>query len=287
MERLRIAIEKARTAREQGGPDTRPAAPSRAPGIGRAANRPDGASAGGTPGLEAAWSALTPFQPRAKQLERSRIVSAHGDRQATEFDKLRTRIVQQMQARGWRRLAVTSPGPGCGKSTVTLNLGFGLARRESNRIVICEMDLRRPSLARLLGLPGRADIARVLQGVDPFEAHAVRVGGNLAVATARGSRSQTAELLQDPSTAAALEEIEAAYDPSVLLLDTSPVMVSDDTIGLLGHADCALIVAAAGTTTIAEIDACEREVAAQTQVLGVVLNKCRFGDHGAGYDYYG
>jgi len=45
-------------------------------------------------------------------------------------------------------------------------------------------------------------------------------------------------------------------------------------------------VAAAGTTTISEIDTCERELAAHTAVMGVVLNKCRYMGRDYGSDYY-
>ena len=44
-------------------------------------------------------------------------------------------------------------------------------------------------------------------------------------------------------------------------------------------------VAGAETTTIKEIDACERDLAAQTNVMGVVLNKCNY--MGQGHSYYG
>ena len=46
-----------------------------------------------------------------------------------------------------------------------------------------------------------------------------------------------------------------------------------------------LLVAAAETTTIKEVDACERELASQTNVMGVVLNKCRYMDDTQGYSY--
>jgi len=47
-----------------------------------------------------------------------------------------------------------------------------------------------------------------------------------------------------------------------------------------------LIVAGAGTTTAAEIDVCERDLASQTNVLGVVLNKCRYMPTESGYGSY-
>ena len=49
--------------------------------------------------------------------------------------------------------------------------------------------------------------------------------------------------------------------------------------------DCALLVAAAGATTLREIDVCERDLAAQTNVLGVILNKCRYMEKDYGYAY--
>ena len=56
-------------------------------------------------------------------------------------------------------------------------------------------------------------------------------------------------------------------------------------LAFAGKVDCVLLVAAAESTSIAEIDRCERELAAQTNVLGVVLNKCRYTEPSYGYGY--
>ena len=286
MERLQIAIAKARAAREEAA--GKPAGDAPRPGPGGTARRREGLAreAAGADATAEAWAAIERFDAAPAQLERSRIVTAAGGRAATEFDKLRTRIVQRMQAEGWTRLAVTSPGPGCGKSTITMNLGYGLARQDATRVVMCEMDLRRPSLAALVGAPTGRDFAAVLEGRSPFGEEALRLRPNLAAGLVERSRRDTAELLQGRSTVEALDRIQAALQPTAMLIDTPPVLVSDDTIGLVANVDCALIVAAAGATTIAEIDACEREVAAQCPVLGVVLNKCRFSDEASAYEYY-
>ena len=65
-----------------------------------------------------------------------------------------------------------------------------------------------------------------------------------------------------------------------------PMLVNDDTLAFLHNVDAAMLVAAAGSTTISEIDACERELAAHTSVMGVVLNKCRYTGRDYGSDYY-
>jgi hypothetical protein len=65
--------------------------------------------------------------------------------------------------------------------------------------------------------------------------------------------------------AAALDRIEAEYDPSILIFDMPPMFVSDDAMAAMGQMDCVLIIAAAETTKIKEIDRCEREVASPDQ----------------------
>ncbi|WP_308918159.1 CpsD/CapB family tyrosine-protein kinase [Jannaschia sp. LMIT008] len=287
MERLQVAIAKARAARDGAAADP-DAVAAEAPRTRPPRRAPDVAAPPAAEGAGAeAWDAIPRFTPDAKLLERGRIVTATGGRQSTEFDKLRTRIAQQMQANGWTRMAITSPGPGCGKSTIALNLSYSLTRQDAARIVLCEMDLRRPSLGRLTGAPTDRDFTEVLRGRASFASQSVRLGDNFAAGFVRGAKGGTAELLQARSTAEALDRLQAEYQPTTMVFDTPPLLVSDDTIGLVAHVDCAMIVAGAGTTTIAEIDTCERELAAQVPVLGVVLNKCKHtGPQTSDYYYY-
>lgn len=291
MERIQSAIEKARAERRnvlgQGGhgraqsgavpPDALPQT-----GAGPAGDP----AAAATGAADALWTALMPFMPDPRLLVRHRIVAAEGGREAVPFDVMRTRLLQQMRANNWRRVAITSPTAACGKSTVSLNLAFGLARQPDIRTVLCEMDLRRPSLSATVGLREPLSFARVLEGRAPFADHARRVGDNMALALNRGPVKNPAELLHSPTVAEALDRIEADYGPTLMIFDMPPLLVSDDALAFLGQVDCAILVAAAEATTIKQIDACERELAAQTNVLGVVLNKCRYTGPDYGYDYY-
>jgi Mrp family chromosome partitioning ATPase len=179
-----------------------------------------------------------------------------------------------MQKNSWSRLSVTSPTSACGKSTMAGNLALGFTRQSDLRVVLIELDLRRPSLARMLGLSPENDVTAMLTGDVPFAEQAVRIGSNLAVSAARRSSG-------DPT------EIEAVYAPDIMIFDLPPVLVSDDTRAFLKEVDCALIVARAEITSSAQIDTCEREVAEQTNVLGVALNHCRYvEDTDYGYEMY-
>ena len=64
-----------------------------------------------------------------------------------------------------------------------------------------------------------------------------------------------------------------------------PMLATDENVGFLPVVDCGLLISAADSTTIGQIDSCEKELAELTNVLGVVLNKCRFADTDSGYDY--
>jgi Mrp family chromosome partitioning ATPase len=237
--------------------------------------------------LASRWHTIPTFSPAPALMARNHVVTFAGGEEAVHFDVMRTRLLQLMRANGWKRVAITSPGPACGKSTLALNLAFSLSRQPELRTMLLEMDLRRPSLARMLGLREPQHFSRVLDGIEPFARNAIRHGDNLAIATQSRPERRPAELLHNPTTAVALDSIEAEFDPAVILCDLPPVFASDDAMVVMGHMDAALIVAAAESTTIKEIDRCEREVATQTNVIGVILNKCRYMEKDFGYDYYG
>lgn len=248
---------------------------------------PTGAAAGAA-AVDARWQALPEFNADRGRLARNRIVAQTGGSEAASFDVLRTKILQQARVNGWRRIAITSPTPGCGKSTIALNIGFSLARQHENRTLLLELDLRRPSLMKMLEIQDRRSLAAVLEGEAAFEDCALRLGQGFALAgNARPARNP-AELLHSDKVSRALDRIEADYAPDLVVFDMPPLLVSDDTMAFIGNVDAVLLIAAAEATSVKEIDHCERELASQTNVMGVVLNKCRHmgTEYGYGYGYY-
>lgn len=274
MERLQAAIIKARE-KQKGGRGSA----ARAPG-----------QAGNEQPNPPLWDEIPHAELQDRVLRRNRIVSMRSDPEATPFDMLRTRTLRTMQEHGWRRLAITSPTPACGKSTISLNLSFSIARQTNTRAIAMEIDMRNPSQNRLLGI-GRNDsnkgsVGDVLAGRASFGDLAFRGGDDLAFLTNSAPVRNASDILLDNGIEQVLAGIEADYEPNTVIFDMPPVLVNDDTMAFMQHVDCVLIVAAAGRSTIDEIDRCERELASQTNVLGVVLNKCEFNEGGyGGYGY--
>jgi Mrp family chromosome partitioning ATPase len=230
------------------------------------------------------WEALARFQPSARRMARQRIVSfADADPAHSAFDLLRSRILRTLRQNGWRALGITSPGPDCGKTTCALNLAFSFAREPGLRTVLVDLDLRRPGVARLMGLRAAAPMAAVLHGERPVAEAFVRCGEALAISGNAAAVRNSTEVLLDPATARGVAALRAAFEPDVMLYDLPPVSAGDDVSAFLPHLDAVLVVAAAGQTRLDEIDRCEQALAEQTNVVGVVLNKCRYteGRYGA------
>ena len=273
MERLQAAIARARRERS-----ARQGAASMA--LGAAVSSVDQGAGDGD-----VWAAMPEFQPDRRVFEAARIVSMTGGRDSAAFDVVRTKVLHQMKSNGWKRIAITSPTLGCGKSTVSLNLGFSLSRQKDRRTIVCEADLRRPSWAKMLRLKQKHSFARVLTGEQTFAANAMRYGDNFAIACTFEGVRNPAETLHGGVVSEILTAIEAEYKPDLMIFDLPPLLVTDDALAFLVHVDCALLVAAADMSTAGQIDTCEREIAARTNMLGVVLNKCRYSGPEYGYGY--
>jgi Mrp family chromosome partitioning ATPase len=304
MERLQAAIEKARTQRE-GKADATPAPAAAAEtaeakagakaagkpatqGAGKAAGKMADASAGPEAELTALWRDLQPIDAGGllQGGQRSQIVTLRPGAEAVAFDILRTRILHQAQTNGWKRIAIISPHSGCGKTLTTANLAFSFARQNELRTLVLDLDLRRATLARTLGQTPAATMGDVLEGRVPFARHALRHGENLAFGLNREPVAHSSELLQSTKTREMLAEIEATYRPDIILFDVPPLRATDDSIGILQFVDAAVIIVAAEETPMKQIDVVERQVAELTNVMGIVLNKCRIMDDEYGYEVY-
>jgi Mrp family chromosome partitioning ATPase len=288
VERLKEAIERARRERESRSADVRetPAPPVAAPdprAVARAV-RP-----------AALWDDLPETEISAETLRRARIVTGDkSDPASTVFDMTRTRILKTCQQNGWRRIGFTSPSKHCGKSFVTLNLAFSFARNPALRCVVMDLDLQQPSINRALrGGAGKGaaalrhdeggDVVKLLTGDASVRDVARKLRPNLALLGAEPTRN-SAEILHNRETAAALDAVQAALEPDIMLVDLPPIFAGDDVLSVCGALDALAIVASAQHTTAREVLDAERIFSGYTAFLGVVLNKVEPGD-AERYDY--
>ncbi|NOE35839.1 CpsD/CapB family tyrosine-protein kinase [Ruegeria sp. HKCCD7318] len=231
------------------------------------------------------WQAVPEIKIEPRLISRKRLMSLRGGADATPYDMLRTKMLQQTLTNDWHRVALTSPYSGCGKSTSAANLAFSLGRQEDLRTIVIDFDMRRRGLAEILKQTGEYSMADVIQGHVPFQEHALRHGNNVIFGLNFSSTPNPAEILQSRRTIEFLEGLETEYKPDIILFDTPPLMASDDSHGFLRNVDCALLLAAAEETSIDHIDVAERQLAELTNVMGIVLNKCRYISGAFGNEY--
>lgn len=209
-------------------------------------------------------------------LEAHRIV-AHGgaNPQGRYYDMLRTQVLQEMDQHGWQFLAVTSATSGCGKSVTACNLALSIARLAERSVLLVDMDLQKPKVAEYLGIDGDQGVLSVLGGEATLSAVAVEahIGRTkMLVVPGEACGSGSSEWMASQTMTALLQTIKREFRSRIVIFDMPPILVGDDVISILPQMDAALLVAAVGDTSLADIKECHKHLKT-TPVVRVVVNR--------------
>lgn len=228
-------------------------------------------------------NATAPIRPRwmppkvelnPRHLQRNRVVSFQmSDPSHVSFNVLRTKIRTAMVEHDWRSVGITSPTPHCGKTLIAVNLALSLARGADVKTVLIDLDLKRPSIARTLGIEKQGTISKFLMGKAEAQECFVQVAPGLVVGLNGGHLMESSELLQGPRMAELLDFVRQTLAPDAIVFDLPPMGGGDDALAFLPRLDTVLLVAAAGQTTVAQIDECEQQLVERDKFFGLVLNK--------------
>jgi protein-tyrosine kinase len=280
MERIKQAIEKAKTRREgqlvhlNPLPAHLPAFPSLVEGTAPASGMDN----------EVQYRQTAVVELDETLLEQQRIVAHRKSHPASRsFDLLRTQVLQKMAENGWRTLAVTSPTTESGKTVVAINLAIGIAQQTNRTSLLVDMDLRRPRVASSLGLKREVSLNQVLSGQARVEEAMVNPGmARFVVLPVQQPVPNSSEVLASSRVAALINELRDKYTDRVVIVDLPPVLAADDVLAVLPRIDCVLMVVGNGTSTRKEIEESMNRLS-KFNILGVVLNK---DDAPFGKDYY-
>jgi len=184
-------------------------------------------------------------------------------------------------------ILITSSLAGEGKSSTTINLAITMAAA-GQKVVIVDADLRRPSIAKYLGLEGSVGLTTILIGRASVEDVVQPWGnGNLDVITAGQIPPNPSELLGSARMAELIEHLSQTYD--VVIVDCAPLLPVTDAAVLARLVGGAVLVVGANTIHRHEVQgAIESLEAVNSKVHGVVVNRApqiSSGYHG-GYSYY-
>jgi capsular exopolysaccharide synthesis family protein len=201
--------------------------------------------------------------PEVVMLARTRSVGAE------RFRRLKTILVNQYRDEA-QVIVVTSGAPEEGKSTVAINLALAFAAEGTEKTLLLDADLRRPSIRRWVHPKPQLGLGEILARRMPLD-HAVLSLTNspLEVLPAGGSVSNPMELLATEDAKTLFSTLRERYRR--IIVDTPPIVpFSDaDAIGALG--DGILMVVRAETTPTSLYQQALGAVTS-TRILGTVFN---------------
>ena len=206
---------------------------------------------------------------------------------AEQYRTLRHLIEQLHKSADLTVMTISSPAVGDGKTTTAINLAGALAQAPEARVLLVDVDLRRESMLKQLGLvdadsPGLVDailnpalpLEHVAQPCPPF---------NLSVVAAGRRPAAHYELLKSPRLGELLGEARRQYD--YVLLDTPPLVPIPDSRVIGKWVDGFLVVVAAHRTPRKLLEEA-LNVIEPAKIVGLVFNSddrplsgYSYGDH--------
>lgn len=162
-----------------------------------------------------------------------------GEPVAEAVRKLRNTLLLWGNTSG-RRVAVVSAEAGEGKTTTCLLLARTAAQAGKD-VVVVETDLRRSSIARVLGRPSRPDLVDVLTGKVKLKDALFKdktTGAWMLVA--QPEVEDPAAMLWSDRMSALIQELETMFD--LIIFDTPPLTPVSDALPILRRSDDAILV---------------------------------------------
>jgi capsular exopolysaccharide synthesis family protein len=218
-------------------------------------------------------------------LETSRIVAFNkNDPKSMTFDLLRTHVLQKMEDKGWRTLAITSPTPESGKTVIAINLAMSIAQQTNKTSMLVDFDLRRPKVGKYLGIPMENSLNDLLEGTVELKDALVNPDmPRLVVLPTKTPIRNSSETLSSKKIADLIKDLRERYKSRIVIFDLPPLLVADDAIAVLPQIDCVLMVVANGMSTKKEIEDSMR-LLPKANLIGTILNKAEVDSKAYYYD---
>ncbi len=185
------------------------------------------------------------------------------------------------------RILMTSPNPGEGKSTTSMNLATALAA-SGEKTLLLDCDLRYPRLhqEKKLDIEQDRGLVEVLAGEATLDEVVHReVAQNLDVLTAGKATNFPAEILSSSEMRKLMKDVVVSSGYRFAIIDSPPGVLFSDPIVLSAIVDSVYIVVCAGVTqghSLSLLMSHMRKVNAN--IKGIVLNQVSSGA-GGGYGY--
>ncbi len=202
---------------------------------------------------------------------------------AESLRTIRTGLILSALDNPHKIVSVTSSVPGEGKTSLALGLAFATGQME--KVLLIDADLRRPSVARALGLDrSSSGLSNLVAGTASVEecVHHYE-DGNIDVICAGIIPPNPSELLSSKRFADVLTLLETKYDR--IIIDTAPSQAVSDAMVLAPLVGAMIYVVKSDSTPYQHAkNGLKRLREVNAPIIGVVLNQV---DVKKGAKYYG
>lgn len=209
------------------------------------------------------------------RLNERRVVLPSGTGPAAQaYRMLRTQVLQRVRLHGVRMLGVVSAVDGEGKTLTAVNLALGIAADSNQSVLLVDLDLRRPAVLSVLGMPVEQGLDAWLAGIGTTGDIVRGIEGieRLEVIPTREPVKGSSELLASRRTQEMLLELKQAQPEGLVILDLPPLLLTDDFLVVAPLLDGVILVASEGVTKRDDV-ARVRELLGPMRIIGTVLNR--------------
>ena len=209
------------------------------------------------------------------ELKERRIVSLHDAQPAGHaYRMLRTQVLQRARSHGLNTLGVVSAVNGEGKTTTAINLALSLAAEPNQTVLLLDLDLRRPAVARTLGLAVERGLESWFEGEEPTRNVCYGIEGveRLHVVPTLAPVAGSSEVLAGIGTRRLFNELKGRDPGRLLVVDLPPVLLSDDALMVAPLLDAVVLVVNERRTKREDVVRVV-ELLGNTRIVGTVLNR--------------
>lgn len=182
-----------------------------------------------------------------------------------------------------RLIAVTSAIPSDGKTTCSVNLAVCLAQIEGGRTLLVDADMRKMNVHRYFKMENRRGLSEVLSGqASVWDCIVPTAQPNLDLLCAGSSPPNPGELILSDRFRALVADLGKRYQRVVI--DTPPILATDDTLSLAPSMDGVVFVVKASQTSIRFITMSLASLKQRgAKIFGLILNSI---DTSSAHHYY-
>jgi len=192
--------------------------------------------------------------------------------EAELFKILKTNLLFPSTGTPPRKILVTSPMPGDGKSFITSNLAISMALSVEEYVLLVDCDIRRPTIHKYFGFGHVMGLSEHLsKGTDLAKILLKSPVPKLTILPAGHTPSNPTELLTSRKMKELMAEVASRYDDRYVIIDSPPPSMAAETNAIINIVDGVILVVKAGKTPTKAVSETIEQIGKE-KILGIVLN---------------